>query len=69
MEEIKGLLRAIIENQQITNAKLDAMEIRLAKFEGDTKGSFEELQSQLDYIAGKLGEHDRDLYVLKRKQG
>ncbi|MFW5434335.1 hypothetical protein [Paenibacillus apiarius] len=69
MEEVKGLLRAILENQQVTNAKLEAMEIGLAKFEGETKGNFEELQSQLDYIAGKLGEHDRDLYVLKRKQG
>ncbi|WP_148277924.1 hypothetical protein [Paenibacillus popilliae] len=69
MEEIKALLIAIIENQQVTNAKLDAMEMRQAKFEGETKGSFEDLQKQFDYIAGKLGEHDRDLYVLKRNQG
>lgn len=33
MEEVKALLTVIIENQQVTNAKLDAIETRLSKLE------------------------------------
>lgn len=69
MDEVKQLLRALIDAQQTTNAKLEAMEMRLVKFEGDTKENFSELQSHLDYIAGKIGEHDMHLSILKRKQG
>ncbi|MCR8843100.1 hypothetical protein NQ117_05360 [Paenibacillus sp. SC116] len=44
------------------------MELELAKFQGEVRGNFEGSQAQLDYIAGKLGEHDRDLYVLKQRK-
>ncbi len=65
--ETNQMLRAVLESLAHVHAKLDAMDVRLARFEGETKGTFGELQSQLDYIAQKLGEHDRDLYVLKRR--
>ncbi|MFD0710998.1 hypothetical protein [Paenibacillus sp. GCM10027626] len=65
MEEVKAMLRAIIENQAITNAKLDALEMKAAKFEGEVRSNFRELQSQMDYLAGKLGQHDKDLYILR----
>lgn len=65
MDEIKALLKAVIENQAVTNAKLDAIEMRLAKNEGNVI----EILSQLDYLAGKLGQHDRDLYVMKQRNG
>ncbi|TDL53803.1 hypothetical protein E2R60_12185 [Paenibacillus dendritiformis] len=37
----------------------------MSQFQGEVRENFQDLQLQLDYIAGKLGEHDRDLHVIK----
>lgn len=69
MDEVKQLLTAILDRVESESAKNDAHRLEMAKFQGEVRERFDDLQRQLDYIAGKLGEHDRDLYVLKRKQG
>lgn len=74
MEEIKQMLRALLERAEITDAKLDALSTDVNRLSGNVVGLTEEIRefktetnAQLDFIAGKLGEHDRDLYVLKRR--
>ncbi|MFK4304342.1 hypothetical protein ABH892_004482 [Paenibacillus sp. RC254] len=72
MEEIKQLLTALIERADVTNAKLDGIEMRLSTLEGEVKGAKEELadvKGSVDFLVHKMGEHDRDLYVIKTKQG
>lgn len=39
----------------------------VSQFQDEARENFQDLQQQLDYIAGKMGEHDRDLHVLKRE--
>ncbi|MFK4473708.1 enoyl-[acyl-carrier-protein] reductase (NADH) [Paenibacillus sp. RC73] len=72
MEEIKQLLTALIERADVTNAKLDGIEMRLSTLEGEVKDAKEELadvKGSVDFLVHKMGEHDRDLYVIKTKQG
>ncbi|MFB5758835.1 hypothetical protein [Paenibacillus medicaginis] len=64
LQEMAALLRAIRENQEVTNAKIDGIELRLSSLEGEVKGVTE----SVDYLVHKLGEHDRDLYVIKTKR-
>jgi len=52
--ETNQMLRAVLESLTHVHAKLDAMQTHIARFEGDTKGNFGEMQSQLDYIAQSL---------------
>lgn len=65
LKEMAAILRAIRENQEVTNAKLDGIEMRLSSLEGEVKSVTE----SVDYLVHKMGEHDRDLYVIKTKKG
>ncbi|GJM74714.1 hypothetical protein HMSSN036_69300 [Paenibacillus macerans] len=60
-----AILHALREGQEVTNAKLDGMEQRLSLVEGEVKG----VKESVDFLVHKMGEHDRDLYVLKTKHG
>ncbi|MCL5677620.1 MAG: hypothetical protein M1602_07165 [Firmicutes bacterium] len=70
MDETKAILNAILDGQQVTNAKLEAMELRLARVEGhvaEMKEQLNEVSGSVNYLVHKAGEHDRDIHVLKRK--
>lgn len=45
MEEIKKMLGAILENQQITNAKLDALALDVRKLQGEMKEVKEDIRT------------------------
>ena len=60
MTEFKG---------EMLEFKDDMLEFKgeMTQFQGEVRENFQDLQQQLDYIAGKMGEHDRDLHFLKRE--
>lgn len=65
LKEMVAILHALREGQEVTNVKLDGMEQRLSLVEGEVKG----VKESVDFLVHKMGEHDRDLYVLKTKHG
>ncbi|MGG4396121.1 hypothetical protein ABEX25_17615 [Paenibacillus thiaminolyticus] len=67
MEEIKPMLVAILDRMETESARNEAFRMEMYKFQGEVRDNFQDLQQQLDYIAGKMGERDRDLRVLKRE--
>ncbi|WP_284641336.1 hypothetical protein [Paenibacillus silviterrae] len=61
MEEIKSILQAVLENQEITNAKLDAlytrvdtMEVRLDGRIDSLEGRITSLDSRMDSLENRL---------------
>ncbi|MFD0715298.1 hypothetical protein [Paenibacillus sp. GCM10027626] len=65
MDELKDMITAILHRLEVESAKNEAFRIEMTKFQGEMRSNFKELQSQMDYLAGKLGQHDRDLYILR----
>lgn len=68
MEEMKQMLTAILDRLDMESAKNEAFRTEMREFQRQTKENFKVMQTQLDYVAGKIGEHDRDLHFLKQKQ-
>lgn len=68
LEEVKQNVNAIRASQEVTNAKLESMELRLSSVEGQLKElsmEVERINRSADYLAGKAGEHDKDIHLLK----
>lgn len=65
-EEIKGMLNALIEGQQVTNAKLEAMEKRM----GSMEKRMESIEKQMDSIEGDIKDlktgQDRQIRILEK---
>ncbi|MDO3682173.1 hypothetical protein [Paenibacillus ehimensis] len=73
MDEIKEMLHTLIQRQDAIDKKLDAIAAQQTELAAELRkisnpAARDDIQAQLDYVAQKLGQHDRDLYVLKRKQ-
>lgn len=72
--EIKLMLTAILEQLRIQGAKIEAMqhdgrEFRreFNTFRSETSERFDKLDEKIDFLAGKLGQHDMDIHLLKLK--
>ncbi|MFB6362508.1 hypothetical protein ACFCP7_00420 [Paenibacillus elgii] len=73
LKEIKDVLNTLIQRQDAINEKLNVIAAQQAELATEFRkisnpAARNDIQAQLDYFAQKLGQHDRDLYVLKRKQ-
>lgn len=74
MEEIKGMLKAVLEAQQVTNAKIEAMGKRMETIEKRMEEGFSELkqgqadiQEDIRLLVRDIGEHDFQIRRLKKR--
>lgn len=74
MEEVKGMLQSLLEGQQMIAARLDRVEKRLDRLEANQEGMEKRLSAQIrdidisvDFVAGELGQHKKDIQLLKAK--
>ncbi|MFC4769224.1 hypothetical protein [Effusibacillus consociatus] len=85
MNEIKTMLSTILENQKITNAKIEALTMDVRQLQGDVtvlkedgsvlkenvaeiKTLLNEVSQSAEFLVHKTGEHEKEIFVLKRKQ-
>jgi len=62
MDETQEMLKAILARIEQESAVNEG-------FRKEVRESLDEIRDSLKYLAGKIGEHDYDLHVIKRKQG
>ncbi|MFD3273754.1 hypothetical protein ACE3MS_27000 [Paenibacillus dendritiformis] len=65
MSQFKGEMLEFKDEMSQFKGEMLEFKDEMSQFQGEVRENFQDLQLQLDYIAGKLGEHDRDLHVLK----
>lgn len=65
-DELNRVTSAILTSQEVSNAKLEAMELRLSNVEGGLKKLSGDVNNSFDYLAGKAGEHDKYIHLLRK---
>ncbi|MFS1514789.1 hypothetical protein VQL36_20610 [Chengkuizengella sp. SCS-71B] len=70
-QESKQLLKALVDGQREVKAKLDSLELKLAHESGlirkEMREGFERLEKSVDYLAGKSGQHEMEIELLKAR--